>query len=54
MCNRSPLRYALTEQPAALTKLLKCVDWGEPREAAHARQMAERGVGLVRRVSRNS
>lgn len=33
-------RYALTEQPRALTKLLKCVDWSDPREAAHARQIA--------------
>ena len=34
-------RFALTDSPRALTKLLKCVDWTDPRESAHARQIAE-------------
>lgn len=34
-------RYTLTSQPHALTRVLKCVDWTDTREVAHARSLID-------------
>ncbi|KAL1520440.1 hypothetical protein AB1Y20_022022 [Prymnesium parvum] len=37
-------RYSLTSEKNALTKFLKCVDWGDTREVQNARQLLQQWV----------
>ena len=44
----TPLRYSLTQETRALTKVLKCVDWGDALEAKQVRGGREAGAGQER------
>ncbi len=37
-------RYSLTQEPRALTKFLKCVDWKDVQEARQATELMKMGV----------
>ena len=37
-------RYSLTQEPRALTKFLKCVDWKDVQEARQAIELMKTGV----------
>ena len=50
----STLRYSLTQETRALTKVLKCVDWGDALEAKQVCQTAARKSGIPLGVIRST